>query len=104
MSSNKTDPSQLNGQLASVKGTVVEAIGNVTGATSWQQSGKEEHAKGEAEQKAAQAKDYADGVTDRVSGKFDSVVGAVTGDKTQQTSGNMQEAAGKAKTEANKPT
>ncbi|KAJ7450974.1 hypothetical protein B0H11DRAFT_317404 [Mycena galericulata] len=104
MSSSNSKPDQLTGQAHSVKGTVVEAIGNATGATSWQQSGKEEHAKGEAELKAAQAKDYADGMTDRVGGKVDSVMGAIKGDKTQQTSGNMQEAAGKAKTEANKPT
>lgn len=72
-----------------MKGNVVEAIGNATGATSWTQSGKEEHAAGEAEQKAAQAKDYADGVADRVSGKYDAVAGAVTGDKSQQISGSF---------------
>ena len=37
-------PSKASGQVKSVKGTVVETIGNVTGAESWQQSGQQEHA------------------------------------------------------------
>ncbi|KAJ7779487.1 hypothetical protein DFH07DRAFT_910846 [Mycena maculata] len=98
-----SDPSQMNGQIHSVKGTVVEGVGNLTGLDSWKTSGKEEHAKGEAEQKAAQAKDYASGVADRVGGTVDNVVGSITGDNTKQASGKMQEASGKAKTEANKP-
>ena len=61
----------------------------MTGWESWQASGKEEHAKGEAEYKAAQAKGYAEGTKDRISGKMDSVVGAVTGDKEQQASGKL---------------
>jgi len=39
-----------------VKGTAVETVGNVTGLSSWQQSGKEEHAAGEAELSAAKTK------------------------------------------------
>ncbi|KAJ7607174.1 hypothetical protein FB45DRAFT_948393 [Roridomyces roridus] len=97
-----SEPNQTSGQFHSVKGNVVEAIGNATGATSWQTSGKEEHAKGEGEIKAAKAKGYAEGLGDRIEGKKDSVVGAITGDKSQQASGNAQETAGKAKTELNK--
>jgi hypothetical protein len=61
----------------------------MTGSTSWQQSGKEEHALGEAEYDAAQAKGYAEGVADRVGGYKDSVVGAVKGDEGQQVAGEL---------------
>jgi len=81
--------SKTTGQFHSVKGNVVETIGNLTGAQSWQQSGKEEHAKGEAEYDAARAKGYAEGTKDRVGGYKDSVVGAVTGDKSQQAQGTF---------------
>lgn len=64
--SSSNEPSQLNGQYNSVKGTVVEAIGNATGSTEWQTSGKQTHAEGEGEQKAAQAKGYVEGATDAI--------------------------------------
>ncbi|KAH6906747.1 hypothetical protein BKA70DRAFT_1150929 [Coprinopsis sp. MPI-PUGE-AT-0042] len=98
-----SEPSKLTGQFHSTKGNVVEAIGNVTGATTWQQSGKEEHAAGEAEYKAAQAKGYVEGTMDRVGGKKDSIVGAVTGDRSQETAGNLRQDKGEAQQEINKP-
>jgi uncharacterized protein YjbJ (UPF0337 family) len=64
-------------------------IGNLTGSESWKNSGKQEHAEGETEYKAAQAKGYAEGTMDRVSGYKDSVVGAVTGDNSQQVEGKL---------------
>ncbi len=79
--------SKTTGQYHSLKGNVVEAVGNLTGADSWTQSGKEEHAEGETEYKAAQAKGYAEGTKDRLAGKKDTVVGAVTGDREQEATG-----------------
>ncbi|KAG1739405.1 uncharacterized protein EDB91DRAFT_1135018 [Suillus paluster] len=98
------EPSKTSGQFHSLKGTAMETIGDVTGMKSWSQSGKEEHAKGEGEYNAAQAKGYAEGVIDRAAGYKDSVAGAVTGDKTQQATGNARNEKGQTQQEINKPT
>lgn len=66
--SSSNEPSQLSGQFHSAKGSAVEAVGNAIGSQDWVQSGKTEHASGEGEIKAAQAKGYAEGLTDQVSG------------------------------------
>jgi len=86
--SNYNEPNKTSGQYHSVKGNAVEAIGNLTGAQSWTQSGKEEHAAGETEYKASQAKGYAEG--------------AVTGDKSQQAQGNVRNEQGQAQQDFNK--
>ncbi|KAG5647902.1 hypothetical protein DXG03_007826 [Asterophora parasitica] len=99
------EPTKSSGQYHSTKGNLVEAVGNVTGATSWQQSGKQEHAEGESEYKAAQAKGYVEGTADRIGGKKDSIVGAVTGDRSQETQGiyrNVRRDKGEAQQEINK--
>jgi len=108
MFNNKNDtssePSKASGQYHSVKGTAVETVGDVTGAKSWTESGGQEHASGEAEYKAAQAKGYAEGLSDNVLGKKDTIVGAVTGDREQEASGNIREEKGRAQQDLNRPS
>lgn len=62
----------------------------MTGSQEWSQAGKEEHARGEGEYKAAQTKGYAEGTTDKMGGYKDSVVGAISGDKSQQAAGKCR--------------
>ncbi|KXN87201.1 hypothetical protein AN958_09074 [Leucoagaricus sp. SymC.cos] len=95
------EPSKASGRLHSVKGTAVETIGSLTGSSSLQQSGKEEHAAGEAEYNAAQVKGYAGGTMDRLAGTKDSIVGAVTGDRKQEASGNVRHDKGQAQQNIN---
>ncbi|OBZ73822.1 hypothetical protein A0H81_06375 [Grifola frondosa] len=102
MSNNNGEPNKSTGQYHSMKGTAVETIGNLTGATSWQESGKQEHTQGEAEYKAAQAKGYAEGTMDRLGGKKDAIVGAITGDGQQEATGNVRQEKGQAQQEFNK--
>ncbi|KAF8553668.1 hypothetical protein OG21DRAFT_1509907 [Imleria badia] len=102
--SSNQDPSKVSGRLHSVKGSAVEAVGDLTGSQAWSQAGKEEHVRGEGESKAAQAKGFTEGVTDKVGGYKDTVVGAVSGDEPQQVAGNARKEKGQTQQEINKPT
>ncbi|EKM52400.1 uncharacterized protein PHACADRAFT_260747 [Phanerochaete carnosa HHB-10118-sp] len=101
---NNNEPNKTSGQFHSTKGNVVEMVGNATGWESWQTSGREEHAQGEAEYKAAQVKGYAEGGVDRLGGKKDAVVGAMTGDRQQEAAGNIRHDKGQAQQNINDPT
>ncbi|KAI0702566.1 mismatched base pair and cruciform DNA recognition protein [Earliella scabrosa] len=83
-------PNKTTGQFHSMKGSAVETVGNLTGSQDWAQSGKQEHAQGEAEYNAAQAKGYVEGTKDRLGGRKDAVFGAVTGDRQQEAQGNVR--------------
>ncbi|KAF7422239.1 hypothetical protein PC9H_010395 [Pleurotus ostreatus] len=96
-------PDKTTGQFHSTKGTIVETIGNITGSTEWQTSGKQEHAAGEAEYKAAQAQGYVEGTVDRAGGYTDNVVGALTGDKTKQAAGEARREKGELQQRVNEP-
>jgi len=76
------------GQFHSVKGAVLETMGNLTGSANLRQSGREEHAAGQREVEAAKAKNLGEGITDRATGK-DAVVGSVTGDRSQEVAGGL---------------
>ncbi|KAJ7599372.1 hypothetical protein C8J56DRAFT_1158301 [Mycena floridula] len=101
---NTPEPNKTTGQYHSVKGTIVETIGNLTGSKPWQDSGREEHVAGEAEYNAALAKGYIDGTVDRIEGKKDAVVGALMSDKTKQTQGILQQEKGEKEQQMNKMT
>ncbi|ETW82303.1 hypothetical protein HETIRDRAFT_427367 [Heterobasidion irregulare TC 32-1] len=87
--------SDMTGQYHSIKGNIVELVGNYTGATAWKTSGQQEHLAGEREINEAQAQAFAQGMADRAEGKIDAVVGAVTGDRQREISGNAKHDIGK---------
>ena len=52
----RSRPSYIDPTILDVTGQEVEQIGNLTGSDDWKASGAKEHAEGDAEYKAAQAK------------------------------------------------
>ncbi|TIB66868.1 hypothetical protein E3P77_01987 [Wallemia ichthyophaga] len=83
-----SDPSKTNAQWNSTVGTAKESLGNAVGSEDYSKAGKEQHAKGEAERKEAEAKQYGEGMN---------VGGAVTGDKEKQAEGAAREEKGETK-------
>ncbi|KAJ6535150.1 hypothetical protein B0H19DRAFT_964219, partial [Mycena capillaripes] len=67
--------------------TGVGQVGNMTGMQSMQKDGKEQHMKGEAEQKTAQAQEYGSGMLDRATGAIKEMAGGIMGDSTQKAEG-----------------
>ncbi|KAJ6535160.1 hypothetical protein B0H19DRAFT_913634, partial [Mycena capillaripes] len=65
----------------------VGQVGNMTSMQSMQNDGKEQHMKGEAEQKTAQAQVYGSGMLDRATGAVKEMVGGITGNSTQEAEG-----------------
>ncbi|KAF8069182.1 mismatched base pair and cruciform DNA recognition protein [Lyophyllum atratum] len=102
--SSSGEPSKVRGQFHSLKGSLVEAVGDVTGSESWKQSGRQERVQGEAEYRAAQTKEYAEGAIDRLGGKKDAVVGAITGDRAQEAKGHLRQTKGETQQDVNNPT
>ena len=62
-------------------------LGNTFGATHMKHEGAQERAAGNAEKTAAKTQGYAEGTSDRMTGKKDQVVGSLTGDRSQQHAG-----------------
>ena len=79
--------SKVSGGIKDTVGKVEEKIGDLTGLTSFQTSGKERQAEGEVEHKQAQAQGYVEGTKDCVTGTFDKVAGSFTGNTSQEISG-----------------
>ncbi|TIB42155.1 hypothetical protein E3P86_00488 [Wallemia ichthyophaga] len=92
-----SDPSKTNAQWNSTVGTAKESLGNAVGSEDYSKAGKEQHAKGEAERKEAEAKQYGEGMVDSAAGKIKNVGGAVTGDKQKQAEGAAREEKGDTK-------
>ena len=91
-----SEPSKTNAQYNSTVGSIKETLGGAVGAEGLHRSGKEQHASGEAEHKAATAKQYGEGAVDSVAGKAKNIGGAITGDKSTQAEGAAREEKGDA--------
>jgi len=100
----QAEPSKTNANINSTIGTIKQTIGDATGYTDLASAGQKQKKEGDAEYQAAQAEGYVEGVSDRVTGKYDNVVGAVTGDKERQISGQAKHDKGQAQQSLNDPS
>lgn len=93
--SDQQEPSKMNANYNSTMGMAKDTLGSALGATDLAQQGQKQKADGDAEYKAAQAQEYAEGAVDAVSGKVNQVYGAVTGDTAREIDGKVTHDAGK---------
>jgi len=104
MSSNSAEPSKINAQYNQAAGSAKQLVGALVDPIAGTQlgtTGNNQYNEGVAEQKAAEAKGYAEGTVDRVSGKVDNVVGAVTGDTAKQNEAQLRHDKGVLKQDIN---
>ncbi|KAJ7268032.1 hypothetical protein C8J57DRAFT_1067523, partial [Mycena rebaudengoi] len=75
------------GQYHCFKGTLVEMIGHMTGAISWQMSGRNEYVAGMAEIQAAEVQPLQEAIITLLRVRFDSLVDVVRGYPPRQVKG-----------------
>ncbi|KAG9121799.1 hypothetical protein FRC07_002101, partial [Ceratobasidium sp. 392] len=81
-------PSRMSGQIKSVTGSMQSAVGSLVRAHGFAGRGRDRHNRGVAEVKAAKARGYASGTSDRARGKGHSILGSITGNRARQAHGN----------------
>ncbi|KAI3642811.1 hypothetical protein MP228_000663 [Amoeboaphelidium protococcarum] len=91
-----TEPSRMNANANIAAGAVKETMGNLVGNREMAAKGNLQNTEGHAEYKAAQNKQYADGVKDQVVGGAKQTFGGLTNDSTE-AEGKLQREQGNVK-------
>ncbi|KAI9293982.1 DNA binding protein [Neoconidiobolus thromboides FSU 785] len=90
------EPSKINATKDTTIGTIKENVGWALGNEQMQAEGKAQHAKGDAEYKAAQAQGYAEGSKDSMKGSVKDTVGSAIGNEQMQAEGKADKLKGDA--------